>query len=429
MSIGFYLADPHKEKTSLYAILRYNKRYYKKGTGISVVTKYWNADRQQASASKSYKDGAKVNFEIAKWRRAIDAAVAGIERDGTQMETPRQFWDLVEAEKSGAWVKTKAALTFLEYWEKVFIPRFLLTKSETRIRRFHVILHKLREFEKKEGRHYGFGEIDLSYYRRLQQYMYGLNHSPNYFGTTIKVIKQVMKEAALIDKLHTNTEYLHSDFKTVTQEVDAVYLTLEELDKLHRKPVDGEFIRQLYPQALPYMAGNIIRSYQTVKNRFLIGAFTGLRVSDFNRLSADNIRDGKIYMITKKTAEPVIIPIHPVIREILDSGFDLGLSLSEDKTRKYIKHLCKYAGIDTPVDIRSSSGGAMIVERKPKYELVGTHTARRSFLTNAYLKGEKPVHLMKISGHKMESTFLSYLKMGREETAGILARGDFFRGK
>jgi integrase len=177
------------------------------------------------------------------------------------------------------------------------------------------------------------------------------------------------------------------------------------------------------------MAANIIQSYTIVKNRFLIGAFTGLRVSDFNRLSAENIRDGRIYMVTKKTAEPVVIPLHPVIREILDSGFDLSASLSEDKTRKYIKHLCKYAGIDTPVDVRTSLGGTTAVERRPKYELVGTHTARRSFLTNAYLKGEKPVFLMKISGHKLESTFLSYLKMGREETADILARGDFFQGR
>ena len=424
MTIGFFLANPKAERSSVDVIVRFNKVRYKRGIGVSVAARHWNPEKAICHVTKSYPEGAKANFEIAKWRRAIDAACGKIERD---IENAAEFWELVDAERIGT--RTRYSLSLTEYFEQVFIRRFLTSKAETRIRSFKVVLQKLKDFEKHTGRTYGFGEIDLSYYRRLQQYMYGLNHSPNYFGTTIKVIKQVMKEAELIDKLHTNTEYLHSDFKTVTQEVDAVYLTLEELDKLHRKPIDDEFIRQFYPLALPHSAGNIIRSYQTVKNRFLIGAFTGLRVSDFNRLSADNIRDGKIYMITKKTAEPVIIPIHPVIREILDSGFDLSLSLSEDKTRKYIKHLCKFAGIDTPIDIRTATGGSMIVERKPKYELIGTHTARRSFLTNAYLKGEKPIYLMKISGHKKESTFLSYLKMGREETAEILARGDFFQGK
>jgi integrase len=424
MTIGFFLAKPKLERSSVDVIVRYDKVRYKRGIGVSVLTKYWNADKSLCHVPKSYPEGAKANFEIARWRRAIDAACARIEHE---VENASEFWELVDAEMGGA--KTKSTLSFLEYFERVFIRRFLSTKSETRIRRFNVVLRKLRDFEEHTGRRYGFGDIDISFYRALQSYMYGRRHSPNYFGTVVKVVKQVMKEAALIDKLHTNTEYLHSDFKVVTQEVDAVYLTLDELDRLHKKPVDEGFIRQFYPLASAHMAANIIQSYTIVKNRFLIGAFTGLRVSDFNRLSADNIRDGKIYMVTKKTAEPVVIPIHPVIREILDGGFDMSASLSEDKTRKYIKHLCRYAGIDTPVDVRTTFGGTIAVVCKPKYELVGTHTARRSFLTNAYLKGEKPVFLMRISGHKLESTFLSYLKMGREETADILARGDFFQGR
>lgn len=424
MSIGFYLVDAKRKKTSLCAIVRYNKRYYKKGLSISIESRYWNAKRQRATTSKAHIDGAKINFALNEWRRAIEVAIT---RMGHEEKTPNEFWALVEAERLGT--PPPAALSFTEYFEMVFIRRFRFTKTESRVRRFKVILTKLKEFEKTTNHTYQFHEVGISFYRALQQYMYGLNHSPNYFGTTIKVVKQVMKEAAIIDKLHTNSEYLHSDFKAVAQEVDAVYLTLDELHRLHEMPVDERFVREFYPLAAPHASANIKRSYTVVKNRFLIGAFTGLRVSDFNRLTEDNIRGGKIYVLTQKTSEPVVIPIHPVVQQIIDSGFDFSLSLSEDKTRKYIRHLCRYVGIDTPVKVRIVDGGRVSVETKPKYELVSTHTARRSFLTNAYLKGEKPVYLMKISGHKRETTFLSYLKMGREEVADILARGDFFQGK
>lgn len=429
MSIGFFLANPRAERTSIDVIVRYNKKRYKKGIGVSIVPKYWNPKKQLSLVPNNYRQGAKVNSDIAKWRRAIDTAINRIESNDVIITNSDHFWMLVQNELVGSDTKQNNDLLFVEYLEKIFIPRFRTQKSLTRIQRFEAVLKKIRNYEDYSKKKYRFEDIDLKFYRGLNEYMSSLNHSVNYFGAVIKVIRQVMKEAAIIDKLHTNIDYTHSDFKVTTQEVDSIYLTLDELNILNKKPIDEGFIKEFYPLSTPRTGQNIIKSYQIVKNRFLIGAYTGLRVSDFNAMSKDNVRDGKIYMITRKTKEPVVIPIHPVIQEILDSGFDLSLALSETKTRLYIKHLCEYAGINTMVDIRSNVKGKREIIRKPKYQLVGTHTARRSFLTNAYIKGEKPVYLMKISGHKKESTFLSYLRMGREETAEILAKGDFFQNK
>ena len=44
----------------------------------------------------------------------------------------------------------------------------------------------------------------------------------------------------------------------------------------------------------------------------------------------------------------------------------------------------------------------------PKYELITSHTMRRSFATNYFGKIETPI-LMEITGHFRESTFLSYI--------------------
>ena len=43
-----------------------------------------------------------------------------------------------------------------------------------------------------------------------------------------------------------------------------------------------------------------------------------------------------------------------------------------------------------------------------KWQLVGTHTCRRSFATNLYGKLET-VFIMKMTGHTKESTFLAYI--------------------
>ena len=65
---------------------------------------------------------------------------------------------------------------------------------------------------------------------------------------------------------------------------------------------------------------------------------------------------------------------------------------------------------------------------KEKCDLVSTHVARRSFATNAYKAGVPTIAIMKITGHKKESTFLKYIKISAEENAELLKDHPFFTG-
>ena len=64
--------------------------------------------------------------------------------------------------------------------------------------------------------------------------------------------------------------------------------------------------------------------------------------------------------------------------------------------------------------------GISISFKKYKYELITSHTARRSFATNLYLKGFASKIIMAATGHKKETTFLKYLKITNQESAKIL---------
>lgn len=158
---------------------------------------------------------------------------------------------------------------------------------------------------------------------------------------------------------------------------------------------------------------------------FLIGCYTGLRVSDFSRLSAAHI-GRHITIKTHKTGIPVVIPIHPVVREIIESGFDLTNTISDQKFNEQIKELCRLAGITEDVLINKNEGGKNVEKIIPKYKLVSSHTARRSFATNAYKAGVPTIAIMKITGHTKESTFLKYIKVSAQENAEMLSRHPFF---
>ena len=80
---------------------------------------------------------------------------------------------------------------------------------------------------------------------------------------------------------------------------------------------------------------------------------------------------------------------------------------------------CLAAGINTPILI--TSGKYKRDTTYEKWELVSSHTARRTACTNMFLKGIPTIAIMKISGHKKESTFMKYIKVSAEENADYIA--------
>ena len=66
------------------------------------------------------------------------------------------------------------------------------------------------------------------------------------------------------------------------------------------------------------------------------------------------------------------------------------------------------------------------VTKFKKHELVSTHTARRSFATNAYKAKVPMLSIMKITGHKKTETFQKYISLSNEEHAELMSSNSFF---
>ena len=77
--------------------------------------------------------------------------------------------------------------------------------------------------------------------------------------------------------------------------------------------------------------------------------------------------------------------------------------------------------------LRRTEGGKEVEYELPKYKLVSSHTARRSFCTNAYKSGIPIQDIMAISGHKTERVFLNYVKVEKVENAKRIAKHAFFQ--
>ncbi|MDA3818539.1 MAG: hypothetical protein PF486_14245 [Prolixibacteraceae bacterium] len=99
---------------------------------------------------------------------------------------------------------------------------------------------------------------------------------------------------------------------------------------------------------------------------------------------------------------------------------DLPRVLTNQKMNEYLKELRQLAGFDEPFYKKITIGGKRVTKKFKKWELLCTHTARRSFATNLYLAGFQAISIMKITGHQTEKAFLKYIKVTPEEHANKL---------
>ncbi len=172
-------------------------------------------------------------------------------------------------------------------------------------------------------------------------------------------------------------------------------------------------------------------SLDDVRDNLIISVWTGLRISDFNRLDIDNIKKDFIQIeSTQKTGVPVVIPIHPQVKRILNKRKgDLPRKTSEQKYNENIKEVAKMAGISNITyggkTIVITEGGKKIRRKVsdfyPKHELVTSHIGRRSFATNLFGKVPNRV-IMDIGGWKSEDMMLKYIKKTKQDSAVVVKK-------
>ena len=97
-----------------------------------------------------------------------------------------------------------------------------------------------------------------------------------------------------------------------------------------------------------------------------------------------------------------------------------------EKYNDYIKMVVKHAGINEPITKQYRKNGMLANLTEPKYNLCTSHTARRSFATNAFLADVPALAIMQITGHKTESAFMKYIKMSAKDNAMKLQSHRFF---
>jgi len=213
-------------------------------------------------------------------------------------------------------------------------------------------------------------------------------------------VQQLFKYAVKLRKLPS--EYLNElDFDTRREDTESIFLDESELDEMKSiTEFDDE-------------------EQELVRDVFLIGCYTGMRFSDYSVFDPASILKNRLSFIQVKTGAKITIPIHPMVNTILRKyDYNLPPVPANNKFNAIIKKVGeKMPSMHVPFTKQITYKREVVEVVKMKYEYLQTHTARRSFCSNEYLKGTEPLVIMAISGHKSHKSFMRYIKVSNEQFA------------
>ncbi len=274
--------------------------------------------------------------------------------------------------------------------------------SESRVKGYKTFLTIILNYQKKQKKTIRLTEINSSFEENFKNWLLvDKAYKTNYAGKQIDNLKAVCNDAERLGiSVHPYAKNLQS-FSESESDRNIITLSFEEQELI---------ANTVMPSA----------SLENVKKWLLIGCSFGQRGNDLLNYSVENIRKEEDYYLVdvwqEKVYKWVTVPImYESIANIVLN--ERPYKISSQKMNVYIKKVCQIAGIDN-----LTKGGVTNVikvdeqtkiKRKvdglySKWELVTTHSFRRSFATNYYKWIPTPI-LMGITGHTRESDFLKYI--------------------
>lgn len=146
------------------------------------------------------------------------------------------------------------------------------------------------------------------------------------------------------------------------------------------------------------------------RHRLLFQCLTGIRASDLATISEANIQGNELHVTMRKTSVAVSIPLTQSAKAHLAAI--IGKPVPDTSKRdRLIKEICRLAGIDTPTERIAKRGNEITKSIVPKWQIIGTHTGRRTFICNLIAKGVSPTVIMSMTGHKSYESLRKYISV------------------
>jgi integrase len=382
-----------------------------KKIGVSIATEHWDTTNQKIKNSYKLPNKDMINSKLfllkskitdkynfdnlngeiidGNWLgKAIDEAFGRVPISAGKIET----WKIYFLDFCTNWLKNESS--------KV---------NATALKQYTVFvdLHLTNYLKEDNLSKIKIKEVSNKTIENFIDYLIGKNYAPDTVKRHAKRFKFFLTRAENMN-LQVNKNYKEPiKVSKESESVKEIYLTEKEIESIFKLDYSKDIL------------------LDNIRDNFIIGLCTGLRVSDFNNnLNKSNIVDGFIEIKTKKTGTAVAIPLHKYIVEILNKrNGNLPKQVNDVQFNESIKDVCQNAKINeiTKGLLFDATTKRNKLDYYEKYKLVSSHICRRSFATNLF--GKVPNYVIQaVGGWSTEKMMLHYIKKSNREQAEELKK-------
>jgi len=379
----FYLKEPNSKNKTLIIVQYYvakDKAKFKISTKIKINPDNWDKKNRIPIRKRGGQgiESQKIAEKLMQFNKKIE---------DLRFELGKE---LTIGDLKLAFNKTQEFVYASDYF-KAFIDEKIRVADVTykSIQKYKTVLNKLLEFQIYMKRKYILSNlkeqffIDLIIYLRDKHDLYD-----NTLERYIKIIKTFLRWSL---KKGYSPPMAFTEIRIKKHETDDVALTREEVQLIE--------------------SADLNEKKDKCRDLFLIGVYSGQRWSDYSCFDKSDLRDGVIHKRAQKTGSISYIPLHDNLKAILDK-YDWKLpKISSQKFNINIQNICKDLKINNKIKFTHSKGNFKKEEIKEKWEKIGSHTARRTYITLAAENNVPDHEIMAITGIRDSKTLQKYKKI------------------
>ncbi|WP_291065140.1 MULTISPECIES: site-specific integrase [unclassified Empedobacter] len=393
----FVLKEPKSSsETIIYLVMRWDGLQMKISTKQKVNPKFWNKDRLKVKETISEKNHQHINKELVEIEKVAYKMFNSFTDTFKRKPNSEELKNLIEQEyfQNNPMFKKVDKKTILDYFDD-YIETIKSTTAYTTVQKYKQAKENFKDFQKDKKRIYNTEMIDLKFRNEYVEY---LIETKKYAPTTVyRKMKFLRTILYFIENLGIKVNpFLHnSRFLTKDIEVDNIALSESEIDEMERLNLSDN------------------KRLEQIRDLFLVACYTGQRFSDLNKINQSNIIDDEYIAIRQqKTNEQLTLPLLKVVKTILVKYSYKLPKISNVKFNEYIKEVAKLCETLN----KQYSGD----NKKVRWQMISSHTARRTFVTLNYGKGVDLDTLKLGTGHKQTKTLQTYIKMNDKQKADLL---------
>lgn len=393
----------------------YNNQRVEFTTGYRIDVSKWDAEKQRVKngcTNKLKQTSAEINSDLSNYFTEIQNIFKEFEVKDEMPTTVqlREAFNLAtkKMDTEDNSVQEKPVLSF---W-KVF-NEFVSENSKRNnwangtLQKFNALKKHIEKW-KSEPTMDDFSEKGLSDFADT---LYKQDLKNSTIDKQIGLLKWVLRWSAS-KNLTSDNAFLNFKPKLKTARKTVVFLDAQELKQL----TDFEI-----PEDKKYL--------EKVRDIFLFCCYTSLRYSDVCNLCHSNIKGSYIDIVTIKTNDRIVIEFNDKSKAIYEKYKDFHFEggkvfpvISNQKMNDYLKDLAELAGLDNPVHQTHYKGNERIETILPKYAVLSTHDARRTFICNALSLGIPANVVMKWTGHSDYKAMKPYIDIADDIKASAMSK-------